>query len=128
MMPPIVETCADNPLPEIDEEVVDALRLLDSFNHGPCRNMQPEEKKLLYISVFEGYWREAFEELDLDEAFEVWKRFKENRLYYDLGIPMTEIYQTINSVRIGEHKRRKLKAILVLGHAITLKYGEKDCC
>lgn len=76
-MPPIAETCADNPRPEIDEEVADALRLLDSFDHGPCQNMQPEEKKLLYISVFHRHCRKAFKELDSDETFEVWKRFKE---------------------------------------------------
>jgi hypothetical protein len=49
--------------------------------------MQPEEKKLLYISVFEGYCREAFEELDSDETFEVWKRFKE----YSMRIPFLSI-------------------------------------
>lgn len=88
MIPPFVEAFEENLPPETDEEVVDALRLLDSFNHGPCRNMQPEEKKLLYTSVLEGYCREAFEELDSDETFEVWKRFKE----YSMRLSSLSIY------------------------------------
>ena len=77
MIPPFVEASEDKGLSETDQDVADALRLLDSFGHGPCRNMQPEEKKVLYMSVLEGYFRGAFKELDSDEYVEVWKRLKE---------------------------------------------------
>ncbi|CEJ62678.1 hypothetical protein PMG11_11171 [Penicillium brasilianum] len=124
---PIFETFENSPPSEIDEQVVDALRLLDSIDHGPLLDMEPEEKRLLYKSEIERDFREVFEELDSDEAFEVCKQFQEYRLNRDLGLPIKGIYQKMKSVEISEEKRRKLVAILVFHHAVTLKHGKMGC-
>jgi hypothetical protein len=85
---PILETFENSPPSEIDEQVVDALRLLDSIDHGPLLNMESEEKRLLYKREIERDYREVFEELDSDEAFEVCKRFQE----YSMHLLFISIY------------------------------------
>ena len=81
MTPTFVQPPESKELSETDQDIIDALGLLDSFDYGPCKKMEPQERKLLYIRVFKECCKEAFEELDSDESIEIRKRFKEYSTY-----------------------------------------------